>query len=220
MTQEMPTAASADHPISTAAQHGVSVGQLDAAYATGPDPWRISQGFYERRKRDVLLSCLPRERYRSGFEPGCAEGDLTVRLAERCDQLLAADYHPDAVATTREWVSGIPGCTVEQLLVPAEWPEALCFDLVVVAELGYYLSAAAWARFCSRVAGNLDRGATVAACHWRHDFDGRTLSTDELHDQLDRALPMARCVRVVDDDFVLDVWCGEAGTLAAREGRR
>jgi SAM-dependent methyltransferase len=219
MTRETPTAVGADDLTEAEPQQGVSVAQLDAAYASGPDPWRISHGFYERRKRDVLLGCLPRERYRSGFEPGCAEGELTARLAERCDRLLAVDYHLDAVSTTRQRVVGMPGRTVDRRLVPAQWPEAQCFDLVVVAELGYYLSAAAWATFCSRVAGSLDRGATVLACHWRHDFDGRTLATDELHHQLDRALPMSRCVRVVDDDFALDVWCGEVGTLAAREGR-
>ena len=220
MTQETPTGAGVDPFASTEPQHGVAIEQLDAAYASGPDPWRIRDAFYERRKRDVLLGCLPRQRYHSGFEPGCAEGELTAQLAQRCDRLLAVDYHARAVATARERVAGVPGCTVERLLVPAQWPLDQSFDLVVIAELGYYLSAAAWATFCARVSGSLDRGATVLACHWRHDFDGRTLTTDALHDQLDRDLPIGRCVHLVDDDFVLDVWCGEPGTLAAREGLR
>jgi hypothetical protein len=209
-----------DHSTGNETDNGVSVAQLDAAYASGPDPWRIRHGFYESRKRDVLLSCLQRQRYDSGFEPGCGEGELTVRLAARCQRLLAVDYYPQAVSTSRERVAGMAGCTVDRLLVPAQWPDAQLFDLVVVAELGYFLSAQAWAAFCGRVAGSLDHGATVLACHWRHDFAGRTLGAYELHAQLDRALPIDRCTRVDDEDFVLDVWSGEAGTLAGREGRR
>ncbi len=199
---------------------GVSTEQLDAAYASGPDPWQISQGFYESRKRGVLLNCLPRPHYGRGFEPGCAAGELTVALAQRCDSLLAVDYHEDAVAQTRARVSALPGCTVEQRLLPAQWPLRARFDLVVVAEFGYYLDDDTWAAFCARLAASLRRGATVAACHWRHDFEGRTLSTQALHARLDEALPIRRATHVLDDDFVLDVWSGEPGTLAGREGRR
>jgi 16S rRNA A1518/A1519 N6-dimethyltransferase RsmA/KsgA/DIM1 with predicted DNA glycosylase/AP lyase activity len=203
-----------------AGQHGVDVAQLDAAYASGGDPWRIGQGFYERRKRALVLDALPRERFESAFEPGCAEGELTVELAGRCRHLLAADYHADAVAATTRRVAGLPGCTVAQLLLPAQWPEAQRFDLVVISELGYYLSAPAWSELCRRLAAGLGPSATVLACHWRHDFAGRTLSTDELHAALDRTVQARRCTRIIDDDFLLDVWTTEANSPAQREGRR
>ena len=55
------------------------------------DPWRLREGWYERRKRSLTLALLPRPRYRNAFEPGCANGELTAELATRCDALLAAD---------------------------------------------------------------------------------------------------------------------------------
>jgi hypothetical protein len=53
-------------------------------YADSDDPWRISTGWYEQRKRALLMASLPRERFAVGFEPGCSNGELTVLLASRC----------------------------------------------------------------------------------------------------------------------------------------
>jgi hypothetical protein len=199
---------------------GVSVGRLDAAYAGGEDPWRIATGFYERRKRQVLLGCLPHERYRSGFEPGCAGGELTALLAQRCDELLAADYHQAAVARTAARMAGVAHCSVEQRLLPSQWPSGRRFDLVVIAEFGYYLSEPAWIELCAHIAGSLTPDATVLACHWRHHFDGRTLATDVLHARLGSALGSAACTTLIDDDFSIEVWSGAPGTVAERDGRR
>ena len=57
--------------------------------------------FYERRKRDIVLACLPRPSFRRAFEPGCATGALSVALAERCDELVAWDVAAAAVDRLR-----------------------------------------------------------------------------------------------------------------------
>ena len=43
-------------------------------YAGGDDPWQTRTSWYERRKRDVVLACLPRDRYAHAAEPGCGLG--------------------------------------------------------------------------------------------------------------------------------------------------
>ena len=60
-------------------------------YAGAEDPWGFRSRWYEQRKRDVTLAALTRPRYRRAFEPGCSIGVLTAALAERCDEVVAAD---------------------------------------------------------------------------------------------------------------------------------
>ena len=52
---------------------------FDHLYADSSDPWQISSGWYEDRKRAVMAAVLPRRHYRLAFEPGCGNGVLTAR---------------------------------------------------------------------------------------------------------------------------------------------
>jgi SAM-dependent methyltransferase len=191
---------------------------LNAMYARDDDPWHLREGWYERRKLQLLLACLPRQRYAAVFEPGCSVGEVTARLAERCDLVLAADFHADAVAAARKRTAGLPNVEVRQLLLPRQWPSGSRFDLIVLSEIGYFLSPPAWAELCGRVAGSLTGDATVLACHWRRDFAERTLPTAALHAQLGQALRLPAHTSVADADFVIDVWTTSPGSVAETEG--
>ena len=87
---------------------------FDELYRHSDDPWKLREGWYESRKRSLTLALLPRPRYRNAFEPGCANGELTLELAKRCDMLLAADLHERAVELARERAAGITHVRVEQ----------------------------------------------------------------------------------------------------------
>lgn len=195
----------------------VDVGYLRGMYASGEDPWRIDVGWYEQRKRELVLGCLPRERYDSAFEPGCAGGTLTRRLAGRAGRLLAADLSEVAVRTATERVADLEHVEVRQLLLPDEWP-AGSFDLIVLSELGYFFAEPSWARLCAKVAGSLSPDATVLACHWRHEFAERTQSTAALHGCLAAALALPKQTTLVDADFLIDVWTASELSVAASEG--
>ena len=64
---------------------------FEALFTSSNDPWGFRTRWYEARKRSLTLACLPHQRYASGFEPGCANGELSAVLAERCDHLLVCD---------------------------------------------------------------------------------------------------------------------------------
>jgi SAM-dependent methyltransferase len=191
---------------------------LNSLYAQHGDPWHLREGWYERRKLQLLLACLPRERYAAAFEPGCSVGEVTARLAERCDRVLAADFHADAVAAARQRAAGAPNVEVRQLLLPGQWPPGARFDLIVLSEIGYFLSAGAWAELCAHAGDSLTDSATVLACHWRRDFAERTLPTAALHAQLGEALGLPPHTSVTDADFVIDVWTTSPGSVAETEG--
>lgn len=81
---------------------------FDEMFAKSDDPWKFQSRWYERRKCALTLACLPSERYAHGFEPGCANGELSAGLATRCDHLLVSDGVDKAVSLARERLNGCP----------------------------------------------------------------------------------------------------------------
>ena len=192
---------------------------FDELYQQSDDPWKLREGWYERRKRSLTLALLPRPRYRNAFEPGCANGELTVELARRCDMLLAADLHVRAVQLTRERVAGAPQVRVEQRTVPGEWPtEAGPFDLIVISEFAYYLGAAELETLASRVSASLTTDGTLLACHWRRPFAEALESADAAHALFDARCGLSRLAHHDEADLLIDVWSRDARSVAQREG--
>ncbi|WP_202843366.1 class I SAM-dependent DNA methyltransferase [Luteimonas saliphila] len=192
---------------------------FDAVWAEGEDPFGYRDRWYEARKRELLLAALPRPGFARGWEIGCANGELTRRLATRCTSLLATDLHPRAVETARRACSGVPSVEIARMEHPRQWPAGR-FDLVVVGEMGYYLDAGALDAFATRIAGSLAPDAVLVACHWRHDFDGRRTSTAAVHARLGAVPGLVQCWHYEDADFALDGWSDDAVSVAQREALR
>ncbi|WP_168794211.1 class I SAM-dependent methyltransferase [Paraburkholderia aromaticivorans] len=192
---------------------------FDELYRHSDDPWKLREGWYESRKRSLTLALLPRPRYRSAFEPGCANGELTVELAKRCDTLLAADLHERAVQLARERVADAPHVRVEQRTVPREWPtEAGPFDLIVISEFAYYLDAAELETLASRIAASLTTDGTLLACHWRRPFAEALETADAAHALFDARCGLTRLAHHDEADLLIDVWSRDARSVAQREG--
>jgi SAM-dependent methyltransferase len=187
-------------------------------YAGSPDPWGFRTRWYEQRKRDVTLACLPRPSYRSGFEPGCSIGVLSAALAGRCERLLVADVEGSALATCRSELAGLDHVEVDQMRVPGEWPVGE-FDLIVVSELAYYLDSGALDLLLERAVGSLEDGGTLLACHWRRPVADHPLSGDVVQQRVLARAELAPLVSHVEPDFRLDVLSkGAAASPAQAEG--
>jgi len=185
---------------------------FEALYAADEDPWAVRAAWYERRKRTVLLACLGRERYRSAFEPGCGNGEMSAALAARCERLLACDGAAAAVAAARRRLdaAGIDTVRIEQRSLPAQWPQGERFDLVVISELAYYFEAAVLEDMLARACAMLEEGGELVLCHYLHDFDDRVTGTAQAHALAGRMPGMARAVHHLDQDFLLEIWRREA----------
>lgn len=190
---------------------------FDALFAADPDPWKFKQRWYEARKRALTLACLPRDRYASGFEPGCANGELSAALAERCDELLISDVSEAAVASARDRLADQPQVSAVCAWLPGEWPER-SFDLIVLSELAYYLGDAAIDVLASKASDSLRPGGDLVACHWRRPIEGCGLDGDAVHERLARALRKKPVWSLIDPDFRLEIWSNETRSVAQREG--
>ncbi|WP_134740927.1 bifunctional PIG-L family deacetylase/class I SAM-dependent methyltransferase [Nocardioides sp. 503] len=153
---------------------------LDDLHADGADPWGADSRWYERRKRALLLAALPRERFGRGLEVGASRGALARDLATRCDRLLAVEQGAQAAASAGERLVDLGHVEVRRAAVPDEWPEGR-FDLVVVSEVGYFLSPLALDGLVERLSSSLTDDGVVVLCHWRHPVEGWVLDGPDVH---------------------------------------
>jgi SAM-dependent methyltransferase len=194
----------------------ISPAYFEAMFAANDDPWSFRSRWYETRKRAMTLASLPRARYHQAYEPGCANGELSADLAARCDRLLISDGTPRAVDIARERVSRLANVEVIEAWVPNDWPRER-FDLLVISELGYFLSPDALDELIGKVRGSLKPGGTVLACHWRRPIEGCAMNGDEVQARIGELLGLTSLTRVVDADFLLEVWSLAEQSVAQHE---
>ena len=194
----------------------VSMSYFDTLYAGNADPWDYRHRWYEARKRDLTLAILPHRRYTQGYEPGCSTGELSRRLAERCDHLLVSDGNASAVATASARLADQHHVEVRHLLLPSGWP-AGTFDLIVISEIGYYLGEQGLDALLDHAHSALLPGGVLLGCHWRHPIDSCSLTGDQVHERL-AALPgLHRLSHLEESDFVLTLWSSDPTSVARRE---
>ena len=204
-------------------QSEASAVHFQQLYQQDADPWKVRQRWYEHRKRNVVLACLPDQRYRRAYEPACGNGELTAALAQRAEHLAASDMSPEAVRLTqqrlqREHASDASRVVVECQQLPQDWPKDASFDLIVISEMLYYLPEPDLLRLRQRCIGSLASGGTLVLCHWRRPFADRLIDTDAAHELFDESPALHHLARHAEDDFLLDIWSGNAASVAQREG--
>lgn len=138
---------------------------FEEIYADSPDPWDFESSWYEQRKYELTIASLPRARYTRAFEPGCSIGVLSERLAKRCDELVAMEMLPDVAERARTRLRVFPGAIVLEGSIPNDWPAGV-FDLVVLSEVGYYLTEAGFDSTLCQLRNCLAEGGTLVSVHY------------------------------------------------------
>lgn len=183
---------------------------FDRLYAADPDPWEVATSWYERRKIDIALGCLRRERYGRAWDAACGTGELAARLAARCDAVVATDLSREAIALTRARVAGLPGVTADVSALPAR-PAALAGtpDLVVLSEVLYYLGAPDRAATYALVDAIAAPDAEVLLVNWApqpEDADTSGVAVFNEANAALNALGWGRLVTHTDVEFVAGCW--------------
>ncbi|MHA7276988.1 PIG-L family deacetylase [Arthrobacter sp. Hz1] len=190
-------------------------GVFERLHAAADDPWGLQDRFYERRKRSVALALLPRERFAATLELGCSIGVLSAELAARSDSLLALDISPTAVAATQHRLAGYPAATAQAASVPRDWPAGE-FDLIVLSEVGYFLTRPQLLDVVARAVASLTPDGVVLLCHWRHPVDGWELDGDTVHEIFRRSSPLALLAEQCEEDFRIDLLVHPPAVSVAR----
>lgn len=179
---------------------------FEALFRDQGDPWQFETSAYEQAKYAHTLASLPRERYRSALEVGCANGVLTRQLAARCDDLLAVDVSRTALDAAEARCADLPQVRFDLCQLPKDVPAGR-FDLLTLSEVVYYWDRDDLAQMAIYLRDAVVAGGDILLVHWIGDTD-YPLSGDEAVDGLRRLLsddvePLHEERR---EQYRLDVW--------------
>ncbi len=138
-------------------------------------------------------------------------------MSERCARLLVSDGSSTAVQLAQQRLAGFAHVEVRQAWVPTQWPDEQ-FDLIVISELAYFLTADALGELIRKMLRSLSPGGTVLACHWRRRSDDCEFNGDLLHRRLGSGLGLPHLSRVIEPDVRVDVWSSDPRSVAQHEG--
>jgi len=178
---------------------------FESLYQKEIDPWNFEQSEYERKKYETTIDYLPKGTYHNALEIGCSIGVLSEMLAARCEALLSIDISSTALAAAKKRLHGNPSVTFEQRGIPDNFP-AGNYDLIVMSEVGYYLSTDDLMQAKSRILETMRPGANLVLVHWTHYVTDYPLTGDQVHQifHADRMLQHTAATRTAD--YRLDVF--------------
>lgn len=188
-------------------KESLTAAYFDDVYAAKDDPWDFATSEYEAEKYHATLQSLPREKYANAFEIGCSIGVLTEKLAERCGKLLAVDVSEKALAQARARCKNLPNVDFKRMSVPQEFPVEN-FDLILISEVGYYLSKVDWRKLAEKIFAHLAENGQAALVHWRPFVDDYPQTGDAVHASFAKYAGgrMRRLNEKLTEKYRLDVW--------------
>jgi SAM-dependent methyltransferase len=102
-------------------------------------------------------------------------------LAERCEHLLSMDISETALAQARQRLSGSSNVEFLHGGIPGDFP-AGNFDLIIMSEVGYYLSSGDLKRTRDLILQALAPKGLLILVHWTHFVADYPLTGDEVHE--------------------------------------
>ncbi|MDH1265220.1 class I SAM-dependent methyltransferase [Pseudomonas sp. GD03944] len=167
--------------------------------ATPHKNWR------ELRKRNLILTCLPKGRYQNVLELACSTGMLSAKLADRAHQLACCDSSENALNSAIRRMGRHQHVRFLQRRIPEQWPEGR-YDLIVINDLAKRLTPVELADTTIRIRDALAPAGSVLACHWRTPREAHEHHTaDQVHETLNKHLG-DRTLHHVEPDILLDIW--------------
>jgi len=190
---------------------------LEDLHTRHADPWGYTSRWYEERKRALTLAALPEPTVGRLLEIGSSIGVLTEDLADRAREVETIEVSATAVARARARLRGHAHVRVHESDLRDALPAGR-FDVVVVSEVGYYVSRADLQELGRKIRARLSARGAVLLCHWRHPIPGASTSGDDVHRVLRRALGLPRLVHHAEGDFLMDVLSLDPRSVAVRGG--
>jgi LmbE family N-acetylglucosaminyl deacetylase/2-polyprenyl-3-methyl-5-hydroxy-6-metoxy-1,4-benzoquinol methylase len=160
---------------------------FEAMYRSAPDgdPWSFRTDATEQARYDHLAAIVGARGVRRCLEPGCATGELTLRLAQRCEQVLALDVASTAVDVARSRVGDVAHVELRRGSVPDDLgPGDTDLDLIVLSEVAYYFDPAGVAALVADLHDRCSPDARWLLCHWTGTSVDHRLGGQQAHELL------------------------------------
>ena len=164
---------------------------FDQLYSETPDPWGFMNPRYryQRLKYSKIIAILPEQRFRNVLDVGCGIGVFTRMLSTRADKTTGMELSSVAVNVAEKLSLDFPLISYMQGELEATLPSfETCFDLVVLADVLYYLSPLSDARLeeiiAMAVKATTPGGLILLANHYFGRMDAGSRLVRTIHNAL------------------------------------
>jgi SAM-dependent methyltransferase len=148
----------------------ITVAGFDAKFADNDDPWRTFDDPDEALKRRAILHAMGAGPWGRVLEIAAGNGSNSAAIAPRARRLDATEATEHGTQLVAKAVRPYQGrARAIRLAVPGRLPRSQ-YDIILVAELIYYLSPRAMAHTARDIAASLRPGGTLVLAHHRLDF--------------------------------------------------
>ncbi len=162
-------------------KHTLPPDYFAGVYRNNEDPWSFETSPYEKAKYEATITALPKTHYNNALEIGCSIGVLTAMLAPLCSHLLSTDINETPLQKARQRLQDSPWVTFQQAAIPGDYPNG-SFDLVMMSEVGYYLSLDDLKKAKEKIINSLEKDGDLMLVHWLPFVPDYPLSGDEVHE--------------------------------------
>ena len=102
-------------------------------------------------------------------------------LAEHCDTLISIDISEKALEVAKKRLANESKVAFRVAAIPEGFPDGM-FDLIIMSEVGYYLSLKDLQKTITLIEQQLNLGGTLIIVHWTHYVKDYPLAGDEVHE--------------------------------------
>ncbi len=154
---------------------------FEDVYKNSEDPWSFETSPYEKAKYEATIAALPNEKYNTALEIGCSIGVLTEMLAKRCNHLLSTDISEAPLQKARQRLQTFSNVEFQIAAIPDDYPGQK-FDLVMMSEVGYYLSKPDLEKAKQKIVASLLENGNLILVHWLPFVPDYPITGDEVHE--------------------------------------
>lgn len=147
----------------------ITLDGFDAKFAGDDDPWATFTNRDEALKRSAILHAMGAGAWGRVLELAAGNGSNSIAIVPRALRLDATEATTSGTALVARALGGRRRARAIKLVVPARLPQSR-YDMIVVAEVLYYLTGRAMARTACDVAAALRPGGTLVLAHHRVDY--------------------------------------------------
>jgi SAM-dependent methyltransferase len=160
----------------------IEPGGFEHVFQSNADPWRTFSDHDEALKRAAIVRAIGAMPIGRVLELGAGNGSNSVAIAGRALWLDATEGTNSGVGLISRVLADHRRARVLRLVLPARFPRPV-YDVVVIAELLYYLQPRDMNAVARAVGRALRLGGRLVLAHHRIDFHDFAQHAAGLHDR-------------------------------------